>query len=102
LAEQTAHKMHWYRDAVEQVERTLAAILGSAQSQSHAMTPQAIGMTLQSQHATFVGLAAKVSSVHAELESVKRLYTQLWRARTGSVRDPFEERGVGDVGLEGM
>jgi hypothetical protein len=45
--------------------------------------------TLQAQHATFLALASKTAAIDAELQKVKALYTQLWRAKTGSVRDPF-------------
>ena len=45
--------------------------------------------TLQAQHATFLALASKTAAVDAELQKVKVLYAQLWRAKTGSVRDPF-------------
>ena len=65
----------------------------------------AIASTLQAQHATFVALANKTALVDAELQKIKTLYTQLWRARTGSMRDPFNEldRGTGkDFGLEGL
>jgi nucleoporin p58/p45 len=93
--------MAWYREAVAQVERTLASALAASQAQANA-TPAAIGATLQSQHATFVALASKTAAVDAELQKVKALYTQLWRAKTGSMRDPFEERGVADVGLDGL
>lgn len=38
-----------------------------------------------------MSLAGQVATVHSELEKVKALYTQLWRAKTGSMRDPFED-----------
>lgn len=65
----------------------------------------AIASTLQAQYATFVALANKTAVIDAELQKIKTLYTQLWRARTGSMRDPFNEldRGTGkDFGLEGL
>ena len=43
-----------------------------------------------------------------ELQKVKAVYTQLWRARTGSMRDPFNDldrgtmAGDGDMGLGGL
>ena len=67
--------------------------------------PTAISTTLQAQHATFVALANKTAVIDAELQKIKVLYTQLWRGRTGSMRDPFNEldRGTGkDFGLEGL
>lgn len=65
----------------------------------------AIVSTLQAQHATFVTLANNTAAIDAELQKIKVVYTQLWRARTGSMRDPFNEldRGTGkDFGLEGL
>jgi nucleoporin p58/p45 len=52
-----------------------------------------------------MGLANKTAVIDAELQKIKALYTQLWRTRTGSMRDPFNEldRGTGkDFGLEGL
>jgi nucleoporin p58/p45 len=57
----------------------------------------AIASTLQVQHETFFTLASKTATVDAELQKIKALYTTLWRARTGSARDPFED-GVGPEG----
>ncbi len=65
----------------------------------------AISSTLQAQHATFVALASKTAALDAELQKIKALYTQLWRAKTGSRRDPFNEldRGSGvEFGLDGL
>jgi hypothetical protein len=65
----------------------------------------AISSTLQTQHAIFVSLAARTAAVDAEVQKVKTLYTQLWRAKTGSMRDPFNEldRGSGgDFGMESL
>ena len=66
-----------------------------------------ISATLQAQHATFLALASKTASVDAELQKLKAVYAQLWRAKTGSVRDPFND-GVkpaetgSDFGLGGL
>jgi nucleoporin p58/p45 len=60
---------------------------------------------LGAQHETFVYLANKTAVVDMELQKIKALYTQLWRAKTGSMRDPFNEldRGNGaDFGLDGL
>lgn len=47
-----------------------------------------------------MALAAKAAAVDAELQKLRTLYTQLWRAKTGSVRDPFNELDRGaDVGF---
>jgi len=51
----------------------------------------------------FITLASKTAAVDAELQKIKTLYAQLWRARTGSVRDPFGDIAKsdknGDFGL---
>ena len=63
----------------------------------------AIVTTLEAQHATFMALATKAAALDAELQKVKKLYTQLWREKVGSMRDPFNDidRGVdNEYGLE--
>ena len=67
----------------------------------------AITSTLQAQHSSFVALASKAAALDAELQKLKNTYRTLWRARTGSARDPFDERdrgtlGNGEFGLEGL
>jgi nucleoporin p58/p45 len=52
----------------------------------------------------FITLASKTAAVDAELQKIKALYAQLWRAKTGSVRDPFGDVAKsndknGDFGL---
>jgi nucleoporin p58/p45 len=66
-----------------------------------------ISATLQAQHTTFIALASKTAALDAELQKIKALYTQLWRGKTGSVRDPFNEldrtlEDGGDFGLRSM
>jgi nucleoporin p58/p45 len=65
-----------------------------------------ISATLNAQHQTFVTLAGKTAAVEAEMQKIKAFYTQAWRARTGSVRDPFNDvvkpEPVGDFGLSGL
>jgi len=107
------------RTFFKQIERKLASASAQAQHtpQCEPLCPHpwstthdlylftAIASTLQAQHATFVALANKTAAIDAELQKIKTLYTQLWRARTGSMRDPFNEldRGTGkDFGLEGL
>jgi hypothetical protein len=36
-------------------------------------------------------LASRTAEVHAELHKLKALYTSLWRARTRSATDAFED-----------
>jgi len=111
------HINHWIA-LQQQIERKLSS------SASQAQTPQGngplalhvaalslltcmsvgISATLQAQHTTFIALASKTATLDAELQKIKTLYTQLWRAKTGSVRDPFNEldrmlEDGGDYGL---
>jgi hypothetical protein len=65
----------------------------------------AISATLQAQHATFISLASKTAALDAELKKIKALYTQLWRSKTGSMRDPFNDLDRSredDFGLESL
>lgn len=66
------------------------------------ITRSVISSTLQTQNAIFVSLAAKTAAVDAELQKIKALYAQLWRAKTGSVRDPFNDLDRGSGGDFGM
>ena len=69
------------------------------------LIPAAIVSTLEAQHATFMALAAKAAAADAELQKLRTLYTQLWRAKTGSMRDPFNELDRGsdvEFGLESL
>jgi nucleoporin p58/p45 len=68
-------------------------------------TAVAISATLEAQNASFVALANKTAALDAELQRLKTLYTQLWRAKTGSMRDPFNQldRGSGgEFGVESL
>jgi nucleoporin p58/p45 len=58
----------------------------------------AITTTLEAQNASFAALANKIATLDADLQRLKALYTQLWRAKTGSMRDPFNQldRGSGE------
>jgi nucleoporin p58/p45 len=65
----------------------------------------AISATLHAQHATFISLASKTAALDADLKKIKALYTQLWRSKTGSMRDPFNDldRNRGDdFGLDSL
>ncbi|KAK7462426.1 Nucleoporin nup49/NSP49 (Nuclear pore protein nup49/NSP49) [Stygiomarasmius scandens] len=92
---QIRERLVWYKQTIDQIERKLASMT----NQTH-ITPQGITTTLQAQHTTFLSLAAKTAALDTELQKIKALYTQLWRARTGSVRDPFEGN-VDDDGAGG-
>ncbi|KAF9526407.1 hypothetical protein CPB83DRAFT_858044 [Crepidotus variabilis] len=99
VTDQMKQRLDWYKSTIEQIERKLASATSSTQ------TPQNISATLQAQHAIFLTLASKTAAVDLELQKIKTLYTQLWRAKTGSVRDPFgdgvkaNEKNTGDFGL---
>ncbi|KAJ7455218.1 hypothetical protein B0H11DRAFT_2067128 [Mycena galericulata] len=82
---QMRERLAWYKSTIEQIERKLSSSAGQAQ-----YTPHGIHATLQAQHATFLALASKTAAVDAQLQKIKQIYTQLWRAKTGSHRDPFE------------
>lgn len=73
----------------------------------HCICSTAITSALQAQHASFVALASKAAGLDAELQQLKNTYRTLWRQRTGSARDPFDERdrgtmGNGEFGLDGL
>ena len=60
---------------------------------------------MEAQHSSFIALANKTAALDADMHKLKALYTQLWRAKTGSMRDPFNEldRGSGrEFGLESL
>ncbi|KAL4249717.1 hypothetical protein ABKN59_006121 [Abortiporus biennis] len=101
--EEMKERLRWCKLAIESIERKLSSV--ATQSQ---YTPQAITSTLEAQHQTFIALAAKTAALDAELQKVKQLYTQLWRSKTDSMRDPFNEydqgamSGGGEFGLEGL
>ncbi|KIJ16071.1 hypothetical protein PAXINDRAFT_168682 [Paxillus involutus ATCC 200175] len=97
VTQQMQERLHWYKNTIEQIERKLSSAAMQAQS-----TPQVISSTLQTQHAIFISLAAKTAAVDGELQKVKALYTQLWRAKTGSMRDPFNDLDRGSEGDFGM
>ncbi|KZT67454.1 hypothetical protein DAEQUDRAFT_758167 [Daedalea quercina L-15889] len=100
VTEQMAERLRWYKTTIEQIERKLSS--AAAQSQQ---TPQAVSSTLEAQHATFVALASKTAALNTELQKIKALYTQLWRAKTGSMRDPFNDLDRGstaEFGLESI
>ncbi|KAH9902661.1 hypothetical protein C8Q73DRAFT_770948 [Cubamyces lactineus] len=101
VTEQMKERLRWYKTTIEHIERKLSSAASQPQH-----TPQAIVTTLEAQHATFMALAANAAALDAEMQKLRTLYTQLWRAKTGSMRDPFNEldRGadVGELGLESL
>ncbi|KAI9509807.1 hypothetical protein F5148DRAFT_1184591 [Russula earlei] len=100
ITDQMCRRLQSYKEIMEQVERRLTS---AAQQTQH--TPQAISATLEAQNASFVALANKTAALDADLQRLKALYTQLWRAKTGSMRDPFNQldRGSGgEFGVESL
>ncbi|OCH88580.1 hypothetical protein OBBRIDRAFT_836504 [Obba rivulosa] len=100
VTEEMRERLRWYKATIEQIERKLSSAASQAQ-----YTPQAITSTLEAQHASFTALAAKAAALHDQLQQLKALYTQLWRAKTGSMRDPFDSRdrdAGGEFGLTGI
>ncbi|KAF8627981.1 hypothetical protein AX15_004112 [Amanita polypyramis BW_CC] len=98
VTNEIAARLSWYKSTIEQIERKLT-------STSQAQTPHSIAAALQAQHQTFLALASKTAALDAELQKIKALYTQLWRQKTGSMRDPFDELDKGavvDIGLESL
>ncbi|KAJ3491770.1 hypothetical protein NLI96_g471 [Meripilus lineatus] len=100
VTEEMRERLEWCKNVIEAIERKLS----SAVTHTH-YTPQTITSTLGAQHSSFVALANKTAALDAELQKIKTLYTQLWRAKTGSMRDPFNEldRGSGkEFGMESL
>ncbi|KAI0787532.1 hypothetical protein C8Q74DRAFT_1366392 [Fomes fomentarius] len=100
VTEQMRERLRWYKTTIEHIERKLSSAASQPQH-----TPQAIVSTLEAQHATFMALAAKAAALDAELQKLRTLYTQLWRQKTGSMRDPFNDLDRGtdvEFGLESL
>jgi len=100
ITDQMRRRLQSYKETIEQIERKLTSAAQQVQ-----YTPQAISATLEAQNASFVALANKTAALDAELQRLKTLYTQLWRAKTGSMRDPFNQldRGSGgEFGVESL
>ncbi|KAN0120761.1 hypothetical protein V8E52_004030 [Russula decolorans] len=100
ITDQMRKRLQAYKETIEQIERKLTS---ATQQVQH--TPQAISATLEAQNASFVALANKTATLDADLQKLKGLYTQLWRAKTGSMRDPFNQLdrgGGGEFGVESL
>ncbi|KAK1219395.1 Nucleoporin nup49/NSP49 (Nuclear pore protein nup49/NSP49) [Marasmius sp. AFHP31] len=95
ITRQTKERLAWYKSTIEQIERKL-----SSMASQPTITPQRVVSALQAQHATFLSLAGRTATIDADLQKIKAVYTQLWRARTGSVRDPFD--GGADIDEQGL
>ncbi|KAI0303669.1 hypothetical protein B0F90DRAFT_1707951 [Multifurca ochricompacta] len=93
ITDQMRKRLQSYKETIEQVERKLTS---AAQQVQH--TPHGISATLEAQNASFIALANKTAALDADLQKLKALYTQLWRAKTGSMRDPFNQLDHGSGG----
>lgn len=51
----------------------------------------AILPSLKAQHALCISLAARLSTLHQDMDELRAVYTRMWRDRVGSVRNPFED-----------
>jgi len=98
ITDQMRRRLQSYKETIEQIERKLT----SAAQQAQYTTPQAISATLEAQNVSFVALANKIAVLDADLQKLKALYTQLWRAKTGSMRDPFNQLDHGSGGEFGV
>ncbi|KAK4056188.1 Nucleoporin nup49/NSP49 (Nuclear pore protein nup49/NSP49) [Microbotryomycetes sp. JL221] len=58
--------------------------------------------TLRAQHASFMALASAVAALDLELKKIKDSYRTIWRAKTGSVQDPFRHRDGLEITLSGV
>ncbi|PIL35471.1 transporter [Ganoderma sinense ZZ0214-1] len=99
VTEQIRERLRWYKATIEVGFEFLRS-----NGQVYAERT-AIVSTLEAQHATFMALATKAAALDSELQKIKKLYTQLWREKVGSMRDPFNDidRGVdSEYGLESL
>ena len=60
----------------------------------------AILPTLKAQHTATLQLASRLASLEGNITELKDEYRDLWRDKTGSVRDPFIERRREILGAE--
>ncbi|KAH8990335.1 hypothetical protein EDB92DRAFT_1866013 [Lactarius akahatsu] len=100
ITDQMRKRLQSYKETIEQIERKLTSAAQQVQ-----YTPQVITATLEAQNTSFVALANKIAALDTDLQRLKALYTQLWRAKTGSMRDPFSQldRGSGgEFGVESL
>ncbi|KAI5479124.1 hypothetical protein MNV49_004123 [Pseudohyphozyma bogoriensis] len=88
-------KLARYRGVMDQIQQLL-------ESSHSASSPAAILPTLRAQHASFMSLASLIATLTSELERVKDDYRLIWRAKTGSVVDPFRLAGSGSNGVDGV
>lgn len=91
-AEELTRRLATYKSSIEQIQGQLTR---SDPDQVKAILP-----TLRAQHAATLQLASKLSSLEHSTTELKDEYRDLWREKTGSVRDPFIERRREVLGTE--
>lgn len=69
---------------MEEIQRQLISI-----DHRDTYTPDAIQNAIHAQNMSFMALATKVATVHAEIQTLKADYTRWYQAEHHSVRDPF-------------
>ncbi|KAF9000657.1 hypothetical protein BDQ17DRAFT_1359293 [Cyathus striatus] len=105
VTNQMKERLAWYKATIEVITPSLSirnyGSLTAAFRQSNE--------NFQRSASNFIALASKTAAVDAELQKIKTLYTQLWRSKTGSVRDPFNDLDTsvvdhrkGDFGMGGL
>jgi nucleoporin p58/p45 len=118
-AEELASRLETYKSSIEQIQSQLSRsdpdqVKGErgalrklfVRSKPDMALPclllrsSAILPTLKAQHAATLQLAGKLSSLEGSVTELRDEYRDLWRERTGSVRDPFIERRRQVLGVE--
>lgn len=91
-AEELTRRLTTYKTSIEQIQGQL--------SRSDPDQVKAILPTLRAQHAATLQLASRLSTLEHGTTELKDEYRDLWREKTGSVRDPFIERRREVLGSE--
>ncbi|KEI42811.1 uncharacterized protein L969DRAFT_84696 [Mixia osmundae IAM 14324] len=81
--DELSHRLKLYKLSVEQIAHQLRS---TNPDQVKAIVP-----TLRTQHALAMSLASSIARLHADVDILVTQYTKLWRDKTGSARDPFDE-----------
>ncbi|KAI9633136.1 uncharacterized protein MKK02DRAFT_39113 [Dioszegia hungarica] len=86
-----------YKVTIVQLSRVVASLT----NESDGPTPQAIAQTIHNHQNALVTLAAQLETLQVRMNGLKGTYAEEYRARTGSMRDPFEvareEKGLPPV-----
>ncbi|WFD22053.1 glutathionyl-hydroquinone reductase [Malassezia equina] len=84
ISEEDITRIQRYRLTMEQLERHLISI-----DQREQFAPQLISDIIRNQNASFMAMAERVATLHAEIETLKKDYLKWYQTRFQSVRDPF-------------